>query len=75
MHELTAIRRYLSDHEQAACERLFALLRRKDDLDFHEARQRLLKSWLFVHIGLTYGLVVLALLHGLLALAFRGGGA
>ncbi len=75
MHEITAVRRYLSDHEQAACERLFALLRRKDDLDFHEARQRLLKTWLFVHIGLTYGLVVLALLHGLLALAFRGGGA
>jgi hypothetical protein len=75
MHELTSVRRYLSDHEQAACERLFALLRRKDDLDFHYARQRLLKTWLFVHIGLTYGLVVLALLHGLLSLAFRGGGA
>jgi hypothetical protein len=75
MSELTAVRRYLSDQEQAACERLFALLRRKDDLDFHEARQRLLKGWLFVHIGLTYGLVVLALLHGVLALAFRGGGA
>jgi hypothetical protein len=75
MHELTAVRGYLSDHEQTACERLFALLRRKDDLDFHEARQRLLKTWLFVHIGLTYGLVALALLHGLLALAFRGGGA
>lgn len=75
MHELQAIRRYLSDSEQTACERLFALVRRKDDLDFHEARQRLLKTWLFLHIGLTYGLVVLALLHGLLALAFRGGGA
>jgi hypothetical protein len=74
MHELTAVQRYLSDHEQTACEQMFALLRRKDDLDFHEARQRLLKNWLFVHIGLTYGLVALALLHGLLALAFRGGG-
>jgi hypothetical protein len=75
MHELEAAGRYLSDQEQAACERLFALLRRKDDLDFHEARQRLLKTWLFAHIGLTYGLVVLAILHGLLALAFRGGAA
>jgi len=73
MHELTAVRRYLSDHEQEACERLFALLRRKDNLDFHEARQRLLKTWLFVHIGLTYDLVMFALLHALLALAFRGG--
>jgi hypothetical protein len=75
MHDLQDFRRYLSDHEQAACERLFALVRRKDDLDFHEARQKLLKTWLFVHIGLTYGLVILALLHGLLALAFRGGAA
>ena len=75
MHDLQNSRRYLSDNEQAACERLFALVRRKDDLDFHEARQKLLKTWLFVHIGLTYGLVVLALLHGLLALAFRGGAA
>ena len=73
MHELTTVRRYLSDQEQATCETLFSLLRRKDDLDFHEARQRLLKSWLFVHIGLTYALVALGLLHGLLALAFRGG--
>src|SRR5215813_8320299 len=52
MSELTAMRRYFSDQEQAACERLFALVRRKDNLDFHEARQRLLKGWLFVHIGL-----------------------
>ena len=44
-----------------ACERLFALVRRKDDLDFHAARQGMLKTWLFVHIGLTYALVALAL--------------
>jgi hypothetical protein len=73
MGELQASRRYLSEHEQAASERLFALVRRKDNLDFHEARQRLLKLWLFLHIGLTYSLVVLAVLHGVLALAFRGG--
>ena len=65
MREMQDLRRYLSDQEQAACERLFALVRRKDDLDFHEARQKLLKLWLFVHIGLTYALVLLALLHGL----------
>ncbi|HVT28157.1 MAG TPA: hypothetical protein VHE81_09085, partial [Lacipirellulaceae bacterium] len=75
MHDLQSVRRYLSDQEQPACERLFALLRHKDDLDFHQARQRLLKTWLFVHIGLTYALVVFALLHGVLALAFQGGAA
>jgi hypothetical protein len=74
MGEMQNLRRYLREPELAACERLFALVRRKDDLDFHAARQGLLKIWLFIHIGLTYGLVALAMLHGLLALAFRGGG-
>jgi hypothetical protein len=73
MNEMQDLRRYLSDAEQAACERLFTLVRRKDDLDFHEARQKLLKLWLFGHIGLTYTLVLLAILHGLLAHAFSGG--
>jgi hypothetical protein len=75
MREMHDIRRYLSDQEQSFCERLFALVRAKDDLDFHESRQRNLKLWLFVHIGLTCSLVLLAALHGLLALAFAGGGA
>jgi hypothetical protein len=75
MAEMQNLRRYLSEQEASASERLFALVRRKDDLDFHAARQGMLKSWLFVHIGLTYALVMLAVLHGLLALAFRGGGA
>jgi hypothetical protein len=75
MAEMRNLRRYLSEQEATACERLFALVRRKDDLDFHAARQGMLKGWLFMHIGLTYALVALALLHGLLALAFRGGGA
>jgi hypothetical protein len=75
MREMQDVRRYLSDHEQTACERMFALVRRKDDLDFHEARQKLLKLWLFVHIGLTCALVFLAILHGLVAHAFHGGGA
>jgi hypothetical protein len=73
MREMQDLRRYLSHHEQSACERLFSLIRRKDDLDFHEARQKLLKVWLFGHIGLTYVLIGLALLHGLVAHVFEGG--
>jgi hypothetical protein len=73
MREMQDLRRYLSEQEQAGCERLFALVRRKDDLDFHDARQKALKLWLFAHIGLTYALVLLAVLHGILAHAFHGG--
>jgi hypothetical protein len=75
MRELSDLQRYLADQEQPAYERLFALMRRKDDLDFHQARQKLLKTWLFVHIGLTYVLILLAMIHGLLAHAFGGGAA
>ncbi|MCI0334237.1 MAG: hypothetical protein L0228_13545 [Planctomycetes bacterium] len=73
MREMQDVRRYLSEQEQIGCERLFTLVRRKDDLDFHDARQKVLKLWLFGHIGLTYALVLLAVLHGLLAHAFHGG--
>jgi hypothetical protein len=71
--EMQSLRRYLSVAEQSACEELFALVRRKDELDFHESRQWLLKAWLFAHVALTYMLLMLAVLHGLLAHAFQGG--
>ena len=73
MSEMQDLKRYLSEQEQAGCERLFTLVRRKDDLDFHDARQKVLKLWLFAHIGLTYALLLLAVMHGLLAHAFNGG--
>ena len=75
LSEMSDLRRFLTDQEQGACEELYALVRRKDDLDFHESRQKLLKTWLFAHIALTYALVTLALLHAVLAHAFHGGAA
>lgn len=73
MADMQHLQRYLSEPERSACEKLFALVRQKDNLDFHGARQGLLKYWLFVHIGLTYALVIAASLHGLMAAAFGGG--
>lgn len=73
LSELTEVNRYLSDPERKTCEQLFALVRRRDDLDFHAALQWRLKAWLFVHIGLTYPLLVVASLHGVLAHLFDGG--
>lgn len=72
-NELTASRRLLTDAERDAAERLFTLVRQKDDLDFHAARQGLLKKWVFVHIALTWTLLTLGAVHGVLALAFTGG--
>jgi len=73
MREMQDLRRYLSEPEAASCERLFTLVRRKAALDLHAARHKALKLWLFGHIGLTYALLLLAVLHGVLAHAFDGG--
>lgn len=71
--ELQDLERYLSDSERPHYEGLFALVRKKDDLDFHAAMQGTLKGWLFVHIGLTYAMITVATFHGFLAHVFYGG--
>jgi hypothetical protein len=73
MVELTEMGRYLSDDERQTAEELFALVRRRDDLDYHEALQWRLKAWLFVHMALTYPLLVAAALHAWLAHLYHGG--
>jgi hypothetical protein len=72
-NELNAVDRYLTEPERSAAEKLFGLVRRKDDLDFHAAKQGVLKAWLFGHICLTWALLLLGAGHGVMALAFRGG--
>ena len=45
----------------------------KDDLDYHYALQGALKIWLFVHIPVTFVMLILAVFHGLMAQAFSTG--
>jgi hypothetical protein len=71
--ELTDATRYLSDAERKSAEELFALVRSRDDLDYHEALQWRLRAWLFVHIALTYPLLAAAALHARAAHLFYGG--
>ena len=72
MTKLTSVQRYCSTEEQTASERLFSLIRKKDDLDYHYALQLILRSWLFIHVGLTYSLLLLGSLHAIMAHAFQG---
>lgn len=65
--------RFLSEPEKARAEALAGLVRARHVLDFHYANQLLLKTWLFVHVPLTYGLLLFAALHVLLVTAFSGG--
>ena len=73
MGEMQDIRRYLTQTERAALEKLFALVRKKDDLDYHEALQTTLKLWLFGHIALTFLLLMLGGVHGIVAHVFTEG--
>jgi hypothetical protein len=45
----------------------------KDRLDFAHVSLRLAKAWLFVHVPVTYALIVLTILHVLVVYAFSSG--
>jgi hypothetical protein len=66
-------RRYLNEAERRTLDQIAALVRQKDGLDYHYAQQLLLRAWLFVHIPLTYGLLVFTAAHIVLVFAFSGG--
>ena len=71
--ELDDLRRFANDAERQKIERLAALVRQKDGLDYHRSLQLALKLWLFVHIPLTYGLLIFTALHLVLVFGFSGG--
>lgn len=73
LNEIEDLNRYLSPAHRETGRMLAELVRRKDDLDYHQALQGRLKVWLFVHIGLTYGLILFALVHAVAVHAFHGG--
>ena len=58
-----AIPVFLNQRESALADQLGELLEAKRNLDAQWAGQRLLKLWLFGHIPLTYGLLVLVGAH------------
>ena len=63
----------MSETERGYANQLRELVIRKDDLDFHFWLQATLKGWLFVHVPLSYCLLILSLLHVVLVYAFGGG--
>ncbi len=71
--DIDDMERYLNPEEREYSERLRVLVRKKHELDYHYALQATLKGWLFVHIPLTYGLLILAAIHIVLVHAFSGG--
>lgn len=68
--ELRALERYLNAQERLIAAELAELIDVKDNLDYHLAMQGMLKGWLFVHIPLTYALLLFAAVHVMLVHAF-----
>ena len=71
-NELQSLERYLNDGEREALRELTELVEAKDGLDYHHTMQGVLKGWLFVHIPLTYLLLVLTAAHVIIVHAFVG---
>jgi hypothetical protein len=68
--ELAALRRFLNSREIAIADQLAELIEAKRNLDSQLAGQRLLKLWLFVHIPLTFALLVFTAAHIWLVLQY-----
>ena len=71
--DISDLDRYLSEDQRKIGRELSELVEQRDQLDYHYALQGRLKVWLFVHIGFTYSLLLLSMLHLILVHAFRGG--
>jgi len=73
LNKINDLNRYLNESERATLNELAGLVRQKDGLDYHYSLQLLLRLWLFVHIPLTYSLLLFAVAHIVLVFAFSGG--
>lgn len=72
-NKITDLHRYLNARERETLDKISLLVRQKDGLDYHQALQLLLRGWLFIHIPLTYSLLIFSVVHIVLVYAFSGG--
>jgi hypothetical protein len=71
--KIEPLERYVDDEGRTSLAEIRERVVAKDDLDFQYANLMLLRLWLFVHIPLTYGLLVLAAVHVAAVYAFSSG--
>ena len=71
--EIDNLSRYVDRQSQEKLTAIKDLVIEKDQLDFACVYHRLTKGWLFVHVPVTYGLIVLTVLHVLVVYAFSSG--
>ena len=71
--EIDNLSPYLDQQSHEKLAAIKNLVVEKDRLDFARVHLGLTRSWLFVHVPVTYALIVLTVLHVLIAYAFSSG--
>ncbi len=66
------LRRYCSPELLPIADRLAALIRKRDELDYQHGLQWRLRAWVAVHAALSVLLLIAALVHAGLALSMQG---
>lgn len=70
--QIESHRQFLNDDEKVVLDQLYQNVQIKDNLDFQFVHQWVLKHWLFIHVPLTYALLVFITFHAILVHAFSG---
>ena len=72
-NEIDNLSRYIDAQSQEKLTAIRNLVVEKDRLDFTRVHFGLAKGWLFVHVPVTYALIVLSVLHVLIVYSFSSG--
>lgn len=73
INKISDLNRFLDEKERVTANKLADLVREKDGLDYQRTLQITMKTWLFVHIPLTYSLLIFSVIHIVIVFAFSGG--
>lgn len=71
--EIENLERYVDEQGKDKLVAIKGLVVEKDQLDFAHVYLGLMKSWLFIHVPITYGMIILIVLHVLVVYAFSSG--
>jgi len=73
LNDLNDLNRFLNESERKVAAPLVELVRQKDGLDYQHALQLTLRLWLFIHIPVTYSLMLWSIAHIVLVYGFSAG--
>ena len=71
--EIDNLSRYVDARSQEKLAAIRTLVVEKDRLDFARVYLGLTRAWLFVHVPVTYALIVLTLVHIIVVYAYSSG--